>query len=204
MVWAVILAAGESKRMGEPKLLLPFAGQAMIESVIGTVLESGVEGTVVVLGASQEKLEEQIRRFPVKVVYNADFAQGMLSSVQKGIQALPASAEAAVVILGDQPGIPASVIKELIRAFKTAGKGIAVPVFRGRRGHPLLLDLKYREEIGRLNPAIGLRELLQSHHEDVLEVGVRTKAVLHDIDNRADYRAAVERRDILNPKPKTS
>jgi molybdenum cofactor cytidylyltransferase len=191
MIGAVVLAAGESKRMGAPKLLLPYRGATIIEAVLDAVTASGADATLVVLGANRTAVRERIRRFPVSVAVNKRFREGMLSSIQTGISALPRRCRAALVVLGDQPDLPTSVIDALINAWNGGRKGIAVPVFEGRRGHPLLLDLKYRREIDRLKPGTGLRGLLAAHPEDILGVDVPDGAVLADIDTPDDYRKAV-------------
>ena len=186
-VWAVVLAAGESKRMGEPKLLLPLAGRTMIEAVVEQALASRANRTAVVLGAERERIETQIRRFPVEIVFNPDYKSGMLSSVIRGMAALPGSAQAALILLADQPFITCGIIDAVISAYEENKKGIVLPVHEGRRGHPLLLGMRYREEIGRLSPEIGLKELLRKHPGDIFEVPVRDGAVLRDIDDRDDY-----------------
>jgi len=189
-IWAVVLAAGESKRMGEPKLLLPLAGRTMIEAVVEQALASRAERTVVVLGAERERIEAALCRFPVDIAFNPGYKSGMLSSAIRGIKALPGSAHAALILLADQPFITSRVIDAVIAAHEKTHKGIVLPVHGGRRGHPLLLDMKYREEIGRLNPEVGLKELLRRHPGDIHEVPVLDTAVLRDIDNRDDYLLA--------------
>jgi molybdenum cofactor cytidylyltransferase len=186
-IWAVVLAAGESKRMGEPKLLLPLAGRTIIEAVVEQALASRADRIVVVLGAERERIEAQIHRFPVEIAFNPDYQSGMLSSVIRGVATLPGSAQAALILLADQPFITSGVINTVIAAYEKNKKGIVVPVHGGRRGHPLLLDMKYRKDIGRLNPEIGLKELLQKHPGDIHKVFIRNSAVLRDIDNREDY-----------------
>ena len=193
MIGAVVLAAGESKRMGVPKLLLPYRGATIIEAVLDAVTASGADVTLVVLGANRTAIREKIRRFPVSVAVNTRFREGMLSSIQTGISALPRRCRAALVVLGDQPDLPTSVIDGLINAWNGGRKGIVVPVFEGRRGHPLLLDLKYRREIDRLKPETGLRGLLAAHPGDILEVGLPEAAILVDIDTPEDYRQAISR-----------
>jgi len=135
MIWAMILAAGESKRMGKPKLLLPFGEKTIIETIVETVVSSKVEKTLVILGSDRKKMEERIKNYPVKIVYNRDFRSGMLSSVQCGFRALPEDIRAVLVVLGDQPKISTIVINKLIDAYKSSGKGIVLPVYKKERGH---------------------------------------------------------------------
>jgi molybdenum cofactor cytidylyltransferase len=188
MIWAVVLAAGESRRMGRAKLLLPYGKNTIIETVIGNVIASSVDRTMVILGAHRRDIEEKIGRFSVKKVINRQYKKGMFSSVLCGLGSLPRSARAAVFVLADQPGIPAGVIDSLVESFQRENKGLIVPVYRKKRGHPLLLDLKYRREVESLPPDVGLRGLLQSHPEDILEVRVSSPEVLRDIDSPRDYR----------------
>ncbi len=191
MIWAVVLGAGESKRIGEPKLLLPCGDKTMIETVIEKTLESRVDKTLVVLGSNWRKIGRIVKAYDVQVAVNLRFREGMLSSVQRGISALPRSSRAAVIVLADQPALSARVIDRLMDAYARGKKGLVVPVYRKKRGHPLLIDLKYRQEIGQLDPRIGLRQLIQRHPEDLLEVKVSNPAVLNDIDTVQDYKRSL-------------
>jgi len=191
MIWAVVLAAGKSERMGSPKMLLPFGRKTVIESVVAGLLKSNVDGIVVVLGACRGEIGRKLRSYPVSPVYNPDFERGMLSSVERGLAELPGEARGALIVLGDQPSIPASVIDRVIDVFKSGGKGIVLPSYRGRRGHPAIIDLKYRREIETLDPAVGLRQLMLRHPGDILEVAVRTPKILKDIDRPEEYRELI-------------
>lgn len=188
MVWAVILAAGESKRMGEAKLLLPFGEKTIIETVIDNVIQSKVEKILVVVGSGREEIEQRIKNYSLKIAFNPDFRSGMLSSVHAGFMALPEYTQAALVVLGDQPSISASVIDELIDAYKRTRKGIVLPVYKSERGHPVLIDMKYRSEVENLSPDIGLRGTVYNHPEDILEVEVKNQSILKDIDYIEDYK----------------
>ncbi|HUU38560.1 MAG TPA: nucleotidyltransferase family protein [Candidatus Desulfaltia sp.] len=192
MIWAVVLAAGESRRMGRPKLLLPYGKETIIETVVRTVVASSVDRTLVVLGGHRKEIEEKIHGFAVKKVINREYRKGMFSSVLCGLGSLPRSARAAVLVLADQPGIPAGVIDSLVESFRRKKKGLVVPVYRKKRGHPLLLDLKYLREVEALPPDVGLRGLLRGHPEDILEVHVSTPEILRDIDSPGDYRKTRE------------
>lgn len=189
MIWAIILAAGESKRMGEAKLLLPLGEKSIIERVLDAVISSEVDETLVVLGCEERKIQKKIRKYPVKITVNPHFEKGMLSSVQRGFEALPKNVEAALVVLGDQPRISKEVINPLLEAFRIHKMGITIPVYRKLRGHPVLIDTKYRQEIQNLNPEIGLRELVYGHPGEILEVRVKgSSAMLRDIDDWEDYK----------------
>jgi molybdenum cofactor cytidylyltransferase len=185
-VWALVLAAGESRRMGEPKLLLPYRGRTVIEAVLENAAASRLGGTLVVLGAWAARVEEKIARFPALRTNNPDPAAGMLSSAQCGLRALPPAVRAAAVLLGDQPWVEAATIDRVVAAFLEGTAGLVCPVFEGRGGHPLLFDLKYREEVSRLDPKEGLRGLLRLHPEDVFRLEIDRPEILEDLDRPED------------------
>jgi molybdenum cofactor cytidylyltransferase len=187
VIWAVVLAAGESKRMGRPKQTLPYGTSTILQTVLDNALASPVDGTLVVLGAVADKIAPLLANVPVRTVVNPDFRAGMLSSVQRGIRALPASARAALIFLGDQPAVGPETAGRIVAAYRASGRGLVLPVHAGRGGHPLLIDLKYRAEIEGLSSGIGLRELLARHPDDILRVEIEDPGVILDIDTPEDY-----------------
>jgi len=195
MIWAMVLAAGESTRMGSPKLLLPFGKKTMIETVVHNIINSKVNNTLVILGADTKEIEEKIKRFPLSISVNPHFEQGMLSSVQWGFQQLPEDARAVLVALGDQPNISPTVADKIIDAFNTSKKRIILPVFNRNRGHPVLIDMKYRDEVNALSPDVGLRGLVYSHEEDILEIEVEASNILRDVDDIEDYKNELKRKE---------
>ena len=190
--WAIILAAGSARRMGSQKLLLPFGNSTMIETVVDNVLGSSIKHVMVVLGANRQEVQEILEARPVQFCYNKDHEKGMLSSVQCGISALPADAASALIFLGDQPGISPAVTNAVIEAYSEELYGIVIPVHSHRRGHPLLVDMKYRKEIEQLDLEEGLRKLRHHFPDDVLEVDVEEPGILVDIDTPADYKKATK------------
>lgn len=190
--WAIILAAGSSKRMGTQKLLLPYNGATMIETVIDNVLGSHIEKVMVVLGADSEKITSVIGDKPVKFCRNQQPEKGMLSSVICGFKALPEDANAALIYLGDQPNIPPAITNTILEAYNDDLHGIVIPVHDHRRGHPLLVDLKYRRDIFKLDLEKGLRSLMHLFPQDVLEVDVNEPGILVDIDTREEYAKATK------------
>lgn len=191
-VWAVILAAGESRRMNRPKLIMPFGDKTIIENVIGNIPGKLVEGKIIVLGAWINEILEVISGLHIIHCINADYKKGMLSSVRCGIMALPDDAEAVMIYPGDQPGIPPGVAGILIKAREETGKGIIISVHDGKRGHPVLIDKKYFSEINTLDDKQGLRELSLRHPEDVYETETGNSIVLRDIDTIEDYLEAIK------------
>ncbi len=186
-IWAIILAAGESKRMGFPKMLLPFRGMTIIEQVIENVINSQVKETVVVLGAERYEIQKVIRNWPVKYCNNEAYKEGMLSSVKCGFRFLPHDFEAALVFPGDQPFVKPEITDRVISAFRLSGKGLVMPVHGNKRGHPLLIGSRYRDEVMLLDPGDGLRALARDFSDDVLEVEAGTPDILKDIDDHEDY-----------------
>lgn len=186
-IWAIILAAGESKRMGSPKMILPFRGMTIIEKVIENVLSSDVDKTIIVLGAGKEKILKLTEKLPVMYCFNGNYKNGMLSSVKRGFEYLPKDFRAAVVLLGDQPMIGASVINTVIKGYNESGKNIIIPVYNNKRGHPLLVDKRYWDEIISLDGPEGLKELINRHPDDLLEVETGNPEILKDIDTEEEY-----------------
>lgn len=190
--WAIILAAGSSRRMGTQKMLLPFDESTIIETVINNVLNTNIENVMVVLGADHHKIRNAVDYLPVQFCHNDQHEMGMLSSVMCGFRSLPENANAALVYLGDQPGIPSIVTDTILEAYNEELQGIVIPVYNHRRGHPLLVDLKYRREIQKLDLEQGLRSLMHLFPEDVLEVEVDEPGILVDIDTKEDYTKATK------------
>lgn len=190
-IWAIILAAGESKRMGSPKMLLPFDGQTMIERVIKNVKCSKVDKIVVVLGPEKDNLIEIVERLNVGFCINDNYKEGMLSSVQCGFRNLPDECRATLVFQGDQPLISENVVNKVIDEYLIAGKGIVIPVYRKKRGHPILIDRKYHNDITKLNPARGLRSLAEIHYGDILEIETDEPGILRDFDTMEQYKKGV-------------
>ena len=186
-IWAIVLAAGASSRMKKQKLLLPFNGITIIEKVIQNIIPVLDRNILVVLGSHRYEISRQISNLPVRICINDNYSEGMLSSVISGFRSLPEQAQAAMVFLGDQPQIPSDVIRMIIDAWLDSGKGIVIPVFKGKRGHPALIETKYKQEIEQLDPEKGLRELMTDYKWDICEVECDYDEITRDIDTPEDY-----------------
>ncbi len=195
MIAAVVLAAGHSRRMGTQKLLLPLAGQPVIARIVDQLLSGSVAPIVVVVGADKARIAAALADRRVEFVENPDPDGEMLGSVRCGLGALAAQCDAVLVVLGDQPGLTVELVTSLLRAFETSGRGMVVPAHRGKRGHPILIAMKYREEIMTCYDEVGLRGLVQAHAEDVFEVEVASAQMLADMDVPEDYRRAASQLD---------
>jgi molybdenum cofactor cytidylyltransferase len=184
---AILLAAGESNRMGQPKQLLPFGQSTILEQAIDNLLNSAVSETIVVLGHRAEEVIKTIAAKPVKIAINSNYLQGMSTSIITGLNLIDSRARAVVIALGDQPLVDSQTINSLIEAFVAHKKGVAIPVYQGRRGHPVIFSIKYKGELLKLKGDIGGREIIDRHPDDVLEVVVNCEGVVIDIDTMDDY-----------------
>ena len=193
MIYAILLAAGESKRMGTLKQILPFGKSTVIETIIDSLLESDIEKVRVVLGYRSEEISGVIGNRKVDIVINNNYKNGMLSSIKCGISSLPENAEAFLLCLVDQPTIAPSDINKLIKAYRKSGKGIIIPAYNGKRGHPIIFDRKYIDDIINLKEdGDGLREVVWKNSHDVLEIEVENEAVIKDMDNRNEYEEIIK------------
>ena len=188
MIGAIVLAAGRSRRMGTQKLLLPFGDRPLIARVVDEVLSSPVDRTLVVTGPDGDAIRMALAERPVTSVINPDPEGEMLGSVRSGLRALPAGCDAVLVLPGDLPGLDAEVVARLVEARKQTGRGLVMPVWNGRRGHPLLISTDYRDEILNQYEGVGLRGLLSAHPGAVAEVSVDSPALFEDMDVPDDYQ----------------
>lgn len=186
-IWALVLAAGESRRMGTPKMLLPFRGKAMAERVIMNIRDAGIHNILAVIGAEKEKLPMLLQKLSVNFCLNSNYSEGMLSSVVCGLRNLPQDIRAVMIFPGDQPLISPASINLVTEAYSASGKGIVIPLYKSRRGHPLLFDAKYRDEIESLDPSEGLRSLSSAHPGDIAEVETDDPGILKDFDTFDEY-----------------
>jgi molybdenum cofactor cytidylyltransferase len=192
MISAIVLAAGESRRMGECKQLLPWHGKTVLEHLLNTLLSSSLNEVILVLGHEAERILEKISTRGIQVVFNPDYREGMSTSLRRGLTAMNQDAEAFLIVLADQPALTPEIIRQLIDAFRRAqpGKNIVAPSFQGRRGHPVLFGRKYLEELRGSTGEVGGREILARHPEDILLLEMDTDAVLIDLDTPEDYQRA--------------
>ena len=142
----IILSAGESKRMGTPKQLLPWGKTIILQQVIDNATASRLGTILLILGSRADDIADKITiSSKIRIVVNRDFKDGMSSSVKCGIQNAPVDAEAYMLLLGDQPFIDPDIINKLIDSFHTHRQGIVIPIYEGRRGHPVIFDAKYKQ-----------------------------------------------------------
>jgi molybdenum cofactor cytidylyltransferase len=190
MISAIVLAAGESRRMGRPKQMLAWQGKTLLRHVLESLINSNADEIILVLGHEAEAIRKGLSEFQIKVVINPDYKQGMASSLRQGLLAMDPGSEAFLVLLADQPGIGPDIINRMIREYKQANpkRGIVRPVYRGLRGHPVLIGIQYLQEARQLQGDVGARQILIDHPDDILEIDVDQDAVLKDIDTPEEYR----------------
>jgi molybdenum cofactor cytidylyltransferase len=191
MISAIILAAGQSKRMGQPKMLLTWGKLTVIEHVITTFKNAGVEDILIVTGGAQEQVEKTIDHYPVRKIHNRDYAAGeMLSSLHCGLRTMPIKTEAALIALGDQPQILERSIRSICAAYLERKSRLIVPSFQMKRGHPWLVARPLWNEILALKPPESPRDFLNHHAGEIDYVNVDTPSVLADLDTPEEYQNA--------------
>ncbi len=186
MISAVVLAAGQSKRMGRPKMALPWGNVTVLGKVVQTLQSAGLDEILVVVGGAREETEKIAAACKVKTVENPRPGE-MLESIQIGLRAL--NDEAALIALGDQPQIEAETARRIVAAWKASGAGIVVPSYENRRGHPWLIARAHWEEILAM-PAgrASMRDFFRAHSSAIRYVPVNSPSVLQDIDTPEDYQ----------------
>lgn len=188
MISAILLAAGESRRMGEFKQLLPLEGKTFVEHCADNLLASQVGEVIVVTGYRDSEIRRVLVDRRVIFAHNPEYNLGMASSIKTGLQSVSLDARAFVLALVDQPQIETRVIDRLIEAYRASTPLIVIPTYEGKNGHPILLDSRLREEIQRMDSTIGLRQIVKSHSHEIAHVEVADRSVLEDCDYPEDYQ----------------
>jgi len=186
-IGAIILAAGESRRMGTQKLLLPYAGRRVIEHIADATLQSRADHSIVVTGYQPERIHDALNGYAVTFAQNDQYPEGMLTSIRSGLAALPDDLEAFLVVLGDQPSLTSAIIDFLIDGFRASEKGIVVPYINDDSGHPIIISATYRQEVMTRFDDTGLRGLIYGRPEEVHRLPVTDPGVLRDMDTPEDY-----------------
>ena len=184
---ALILAAGESKRMGQPKLLLPWGRTSVLGAVIETFQRAGIEEILVVTGGAREQIEAVCATYGVRTTYNQDFATGgMLGSIKAGLRAQLPQRGAALIGLSDQPQVREETIRAVCTAHAETGRPLVVPSTRNRRGHPWLAARPIWQEILALPTSVTPRQFLAEHAAEI-EYVEADESILLDLDTPEEY-----------------
>lgn len=185
-VSAVVLAAGMSTRMGAIKQLVHIGGKPLLANVLANLVHTQVSDIVVVLGSSADEIRQRVPLDNVRVVINEAYRDGMGTSLRTGLSAVDPGAEAALVVLADQPFVQPGTIDHLIEQYRELRPQIAIPMYRGFRGNPVLLERSVFPELMSLTGDIGCRAIFGAHTENILKVPVEDIGVLLDVDTQAD------------------
>jgi molybdenum cofactor cytidylyltransferase len=192
MIAGLILAAGESSRMGEDKALLTYRGRTFIETILATLREAGVTRLAVVLGHHADEIQRAVDFTGVDVIVNRDYRQRQTSSLQAGLKALDRGAgmslEAVLLCLVDHPAVPAEVVRALVAAFRAARSPVVIPTFKGQRGHPVLIGRTLFGELLGLSPEAGANSVIRKYRESTQFVEVDDAGILVDVDDPASYQ----------------
>jgi molybdenum cofactor cytidylyltransferase len=191
MISAIILAAGESKRMGQPKMLLPWGKTTVLGKVISTFRQAGVEHIVVVTGGAQEQVQQVVEQYGAQSVFNDHYSSSeMLSSLQLGLKAQTDQVHATLIGLGDQPQIQVESVELICKTFRNKKSGLIVPSYQRRRGHPWLVERALWQELLALRFPQSPRDFLNQHANEIEYVDVNTPSVLADLDTPDDYQTS--------------
>lgn len=187
-VAAVVVAAGLSSRMGHSKVLLPWDRHTVLEAVIAKLLAARLTEIVVVTGHRSRDVEMALQGWPVRTVHNPGYAAGdMLSSVQVGLSALDETIAASLIVLGDQPMLDNRVVGQVLTGYAEGRGTIVTPVYRGRRGHPVLFDRRYWPELLALTQGAP-RDVVRRYESELALIPVSNDSILRDIDTPDQYR----------------
>ncbi|MEA2086763.1 MAG: nucleotidyltransferase family protein [Candidatus Caldatribacteriota bacterium] len=203
MIYGIILAAGEGKRMGKVKLTLPLGDKQLIEWVLQAAKLTPLDKYFLVVRPEDKDIIKIGKSWGAEIVLNPDFRKGMSTSIKKALLKINTQeAEGFFLILGDQPLITPKIINKLMKSF-SPGKGeIVVPYFKDKRGNPVLFDICWKDELMAVTGDVGGRVLIKSHPEKVKRVNISEETILFDIDREEDYEKMKNIFDSLHKRGK--
>ena len=188
MIYGIILAAGEGKRMGKVKLTLPLGNKKLIEWVLKAAKLTPLDKYFLVVRPEDKDIIKIGKAWGAEIVLNPDFRKGMSTSIKKALLKINTQeAEGFFLILGDQPLITSKIINKLIKSFSSGKREIVVPYFKDKRGNPVLFDICWKDELMAVTGDVGGRVLIKAHPEKIKRINISDKAILFDIDEEKDY-----------------
>jgi molybdenum cofactor cytidylyltransferase len=192
VIAGIVLAAGRSSRLGRPKQLLSVHGEPLIRHTLRQVLASSLDQVILVIGHEADEVRAAVADLPVACVFNPDAAAGQSTSLRAGLAALSPDVEAAVFILGDQPGVDPTVIDALVTAWRNSGAAVAAPRYEDRMGNPVLFDRRVFPELAALEGDTGARPVVRAYQKsgELQQVPI-SGAAPPDVDTEADYAALI-------------
>ncbi len=188
-VAGIVLAAGESSRMGEDKALLMYRGRTFLENIVAALMDAGIQRVVVVLGHHAELIGQRVNLSSVEVIVNQDYRRGQTSSLQAGLRVLAGNEPGAVILcLVDHPVLSVDTLKKLISSFRFTGTPVVVPQTSGKHGHPVLLGRELFSRILALGPDAGVDTVIHQYRDRTDFVEVTDPGILMDVDDPESYR----------------
>ena len=183
MLAAVILSGGASRRMGSPKALLPYQGRPFLEHLLDVAKHPGIGVRRVVLGPDADAISAQVALKADEIVINKDWERGQLSSIQMAIRSLPAGTDGLLLCPVDHPLISASLVADLIDSFEKTNAPVVVPLYEGRRGHPVIFAARLYEEILNAPYDTGARAVVWAHRNEICEVSTTEEGCVLNLND---------------------
>jgi molybdenum cofactor cytidylyltransferase len=193
MISAIVLAAGQAARFGQCKQLMQLGDKTLIEHVLDTVNESAVDDIIVVLGAHADEIQRRVKFGRERIVLNAQYAEGMSTSIHAGLRALTPETEAAIIMLADQPFVTPQTVNRLAGEYRTRKALAIVPTYRGARGNPVLVDRSLFPEMLALRGDVGFRAIFEKHPDSIVKLPIDDVGIVTDIDTREDFNDLARR-----------
>src|SRR4030042_3192587 len=189
MIYGIILAAGEGKRMGKEKLTLPLGDKQLIEWVLQAVKLVPLDKYFLVVRPEDKEMIKTGEKWGAEIVLNSEYRSGMSSSIKKALHQISSEElEGFFVLLGDQPFINPSLLYKMIRAFTQGKKEMIVPFYKDRQGNPVFFDGYWKDELMKLSGDVGGRVLIKAHPERIKRFKISDESILLDIDREEDYQ----------------
>ena len=192
MISAIVLSAGSSHRMGTPKGLLNIGKKTFLQHIVETLHSARILDVAIVLGAEAEQIKKTLTWFDGKVVINENWQKGQLSSIISGLNAVESKdVHGAMICPVDHPAISQSLLVDLLQAFWKSKKSIVIPIYHGRRGHPVIFENTLFDELRNAPLDVGARAVVHDHPNDIFEMATDEGGVVLDIDTPSDYETKI-------------